>query len=165
MDDKNFTLKSRTLKGQAEKRNLFNGMNCTGDNLSPQLEWVGVPEGTGSFAVTMYDPKAPTLSGWWHWLAFNIPVDTRELREGAGDPEGNLAPEGTIQSRTDFGTYGYGGPCPPEEDPAHPYVVTVYALDVDDLGLDKNASPARISFELERHAIQKASLVFYSKSR
>ena len=163
MDNRNFTLKSKTLKGQGEKKLMFDGMNCSGGNVSPQLEWEDAPEGAKSFAVTIYDPKAPTLSGWWHWVVFNIPAGTRELEEGAGDPDTNRMPEGTVQSKTDFGTYGYIGPCPPENDPAHPYIVTIYALDVEDLSLDKDASAAMVSFNLAAHTIQQASVVFYSK--
>lgn len=163
MEKKNFTLKSKTLRGQGVKKMMFNGMNCTGDNVSPQMEWEDAPEGTKSFAVTLYDPKAPTLGGWYHWVAFNIPADVTALEEGAGDPNKRLMPETAVQSRTDFGTDGYGGPCPPENDPVHPYYLTVYALDVEELGLDREASPALVSFNLEQHTLQKATLVFYAK--
>lgn len=163
MDKKNFTLKSNSLRGQGVRKMMFNGMNCTGDNVSPQMEWEDAPEGTKSFAVTLYDPKAPTLGGWYHWVAFNIPADVTALEEGAGDPNKRLMPETAVQSRTDFGTDGYGGPCPPENDPAHPYYLTVYALDVEELGLDREASPALVSFNLEQHTLQKATLVFYAK--
>lgn len=163
MDKKNFTLKSNSLRGQGVRKMMFNGMNCTGDNLSPQLEWDDAPDGTKSFAVTMYDPKAPTLGGWYHWVVFNIPAEVRKLEEGAGDPDKGLIPQPAVQSKTDFGVYGYGGPCPPENDPAHPYHLTVYALDVADLGLDRDAMPAMVSFNLEQHALQKASLLFYAR--
>lgn len=162
MDKRNFTLKSRTLQGQGTMRMMYNGMNCTGENVSPQLYWEDAPEKTKSFAVTIYDSKAPTSSGWWHWVVFNIPANVYELKEGAGDISKDIAPKDAIQSKTDFGTNGYGGPCPPVDDPAHPYMVTVYALDIDDLGLDKNAGPAMVSFILEQHTIKKSSLVFYA---
>lgn len=162
MDKRNFTLKSRTLQGQGTMRMMYNGMNCTGENVSPQLYWEDAPEKTKSFAVTIYDSKAPTSSGWWHWVVFNIPANVYELKEGAGDISKDIAPKNAIQSKTDFGTNGYGGPCPPVDDPAHPYMVTVYALDIDDLGLDKNAGPAMVSFILEQHTIKKSSLVFYA---
>jgi len=86
----------------------------------------------------MYDPDAPTGSGWWHWLIFNIPANVHELKRGAGDPKKNLAPKNSIQSVTDFGTPGYGGPCPPVGDKPHRYIITVYALDVEKLDLDQN---------------------------
>ena len=88
----------------------FNGFGCTGKNESPQLSWENAPEGTKSFAITMYDPDAPTGSGWWHWVVFDIPSDITELMTGAGNVKLNLVPEGTIQSITDYGTNGYGGP-------------------------------------------------------
>jgi hypothetical protein len=119
------------------------------------------PKGTKSFAVTMYDPDAPTGSGWWHWLIFNIPNNVHELKRGAGDPTKNLAPKGSIQSITDFGTKGYGGPCPPVGDKPHRYIITVYALDVRRLNLDENTPPAMVGFFLNQHAIQKASIVAY----
>lgn len=163
METNNFTLKSNSLRGQGVKKMMFNGMNCSGDNLSPQLEWEDVPDGTKSFAVTIYDPKAPTLSGWYHWVVFNIPADVRQLDEGAGDPGKDIMPRGAVQSKTDFGTNAYGGPCPPVGDPAHPYHVTVYALDTEDLGLASDASPAMVSFMVEQHTIQRASMIFYAR--
>src|SRR5258706_14756539 len=90
---------------------VFNGMNCTGENLSPALSWTNAPSGTRSFAVTMYDPDAPTGSGWWHWVVYNIPISTTSLAMGADDASKNLLPPGTLQGNTDFGTPGYGGPC------------------------------------------------------
>lgn len=163
MDNKNLTLKSRTLLGQGVKKMMFNGMNCTGGNVSPHLEWDGVPDGAKSFAITIYDPKGPTLSGWYHWVVFNIPAGVREVTEGAGDPAAALMPDGAVQSRTDFGTPGYSGPCPPQNDPPHPYHVTVYALDVEELGLDKETQPAMVSFNLEQHTLQRASMIFYAR--
>lgn len=163
MESQNFTLKSNTLKGQATKKIAFDGMGCSGNNISPHLTWENAPEETKSFAVTIYDPKAPTSSGWWHWVVFNLPAGTQELPEGFGDASKQMPPQKAIQSKTDFGSYGYGGPCPPEGDPAHPYIVTVYALDTEDLGLDKDATAAMVSFNIEQHTIQKASLIFYSK--
>lgn len=158
-----FTLSSKTLGGQATDKEVFNSFGCTGKNLSPQLSWANAPEGTKSFAVNMYDPDAPTGSGWWHWVVFDIPANVNELAEGAGDPTKNLAPKGCVQSVTDFGKPGYGGPCPPEGHGFHQYIVTVYALKTDKLGLDKNASPAMVGYYLNANTIAKASLVFYYK--
>lgn len=111
----------------------------------------------------MYDKDAPTGSGWWHWLAFNIPASTTELLSNAGNPDKPLMPKEAIQSRTDYGTYGYGGPCPPEGHGPHQYVVTVYALSVDKLELGKDISPAIVGYNLNANAIQKASIVFYGE--
>ncbi len=158
-----FTLKSKDIGGQATDKQVFKGFGCTGENISPQLSWENVPEGTKSFAVTMYDPDAPTGSGFWHWVVFDIPAGTTELKSDAGNISKNLAPAGCIQSKTDFGQTGYGGPCPPVGHGFHEYLITVYALKVDKLGLDQNASPAYVGFNLYANTIAKASLVMYYK--
>ncbi len=156
-----FTLTSNTLGGNATKVEEFNGFGCTGENTSPQLSWVNAPEGTKSFAVTMYDPDAPTGSGWWHWLAFDIPNDVNEIAKNAGNVESKLMPTGATQSITDYGAYGYGGPCPPENHGMHQYVITVYALKVDKLGLDENTNPAVVGYYLWNNTIAKSSIVTY----
>lgn len=158
-----FTVRSTDVGGQATMQQVFNGFGCTGQNISPQLSWEHAPKGTKSFAVTMYDPDAPTGSGWWHWLVFDIPPATTQLASDAGNAAKQLLPEKAIQSRTDFGTQGYGGVCPPEGDGWHVYTVTVYALKVEKLGLDNNANPALVGFYLNVNTIEKASLVFYYK--
>lgn len=158
-----FTLKSNELGGQATEQEVFNGFGCTGKNLSPQLFWESPPIGAQSFAVTIYDPDAPTGSGWWHWLIFDIPANTKELKSGAGNLSLKLAPDNSIQSVTDFKTQGYGGPCPPEGSKAHRYIITVYALKTEKLGLDATANPALVGFMLEQNVIEKASLIFYFK--
>ncbi len=156
-----FTLTSNDLGGQATITEEFNGFGCTGQNKSPQLSWKNAPEGTKSFAVTMYDPDAPTGSGWWHWLVFDIPANTNELVAGAGDVTLKLTPEGTIQSITDYGANGYGGPCPPEGHGIHQYIITVYALKTDTLGLNKDTNPAVVGYYLWNNALAKASIVTY----
>lgn len=158
-----FTLKSADVGGQASANLVFNGMGCTGGNISPQLSWENAPEGTKSFAINMYDPDAPTGSGFWHWVVFDLPANTKELKSNAGNPDKNLLPAGAIQSITDFGKAGYGGPCPPEGHGFHQYIVTVYALKTEKLGLDKNTNPAMVGFYLNANTIEKASLVFYYK--
>jgi Raf kinase inhibitor-like YbhB/YbcL family protein len=156
-----FTLKSKDIGGQITSEQVFNGFGCTGDNVSPQLSWENAPEGTKSFAITVYDPDAPTGSGWWHWVVFDIPANTQSLKRGAGDISLKLLPEGSIQSITDFGQPGYGGPCPPEGDGLHRYVITVYALSTEKLGLDTNASPALVGFYLNANVLGKASIITY----
>jgi Raf kinase inhibitor-like YbhB/YbcL family protein len=158
-----FTLKSNSVGGQATIENVFNGFGCTGKNISPQLTWENAPQDTKSFAVTIHDPDAPTGSGWWHWLVFDIPATIRELKANAGNPDAKLAPETCIQSMTDFGKGGYGGPCPPEGHGFHQYLITVYALKTDKLGLDKNANPALVGYMLNANTLQKASIVMYYK--
>jgi Raf kinase inhibitor-like YbhB/YbcL family protein len=158
-----FTLSSNTLGGEATKIEEFNGFGCTGKNESPQLSWKNAPEGTKSFAITMYDPDAPTGSGWWHWVVFDIPTSTTELVANAGDIKLNLTPEGTIQSITNYGAQGYGGPCPPQGHGLHQYIITVYALKTDTLGLDKNTNPAIVGYYLWNNTLAKASIVSYYK--
>jgi Raf kinase inhibitor-like YbhB/YbcL family protein len=160
---KTFTLSSNDLGGEATKQQEFNGFGCTGDNQSPQLQWKNAPEGTKSFAITLYDPDAPTGSGFWHWVVFDIPADVNELVTNAGNIPLNLAPKGAIQSNTDFGTKGYGGPCPPEGHGFHRYIFTVYALKIDKLGLDENATPALVGFNLWANTLAKASIMVYYK--
>jgi Raf kinase inhibitor-like YbhB/YbcL family protein len=158
-----FTLKSRDIGGQATSKQVYKGFGCTGDNVSPELYWENPPQGTKSFAVTMYDPDAPTGSGFWHWVIFDIPANNTELKSDAGDLSKNLAPSGSIQSGTDFGQAGYGGPCPPQGLGIHEYLITVYALKTDKLGLDKNATPAFVGFNLYSNTLAKASIIMYYK--
>jgi Raf kinase inhibitor-like YbhB/YbcL family protein len=159
-----FTLKSEDMGGQLSDAQVYSGFGCSGKNISPALKWSGAPEGTKSFAVTVYDPDAPTGSGWWHWIIFNIPVNKNELKADAGNPEKKLAPAGSIQSITDYGAPGFGGACPPEGDKAHRYVFTVYALKTAKLDVNEKSSPAMVGFYLNNNAIAKASIIaFYQR--
>jgi len=158
-----FTLRSKDIGGQATDKQVYNGFGCTGDNLSPELYWENPPAGTKSYAITMYDPDAPTGSGFWHWVVFDIPANILELKTGAGNIGKGLMPAGAIQSNTDFGQPGYGGPCPPQGHGFHQYLITIYALKTDKLGLDKTATPAFVGFNLFSNTIAKASLVMYYK--
>lgn len=158
-----FTLKSKDVGGQATNKEVFKGFGCTGENISPQLYWENVPAGTKSFAVTMYDPDAPTGSGFWHWVIFDIPANITELKSDAGNPSKNIAPPGSIQGKTDFGQVGYGGPCPPEGSPSHEYKITVYALKTEKLGVDQNATAAVVGFNIFFNTIAKASIIMYYK--
>src|ERR1700730_1814995 len=112
-----------------QKQQAYRGVDRNGTNISPELRWTGAPSATKSFAVTVFDPDAPTGSGWWHWVIVNIPPTSTFLPRNAGDPKMGLAPPGTIQIRTDFGTVGYGGPCPPRGEQAQRHGVTIFALD------------------------------------
>lgn len=156
-----FTLKSNTLGGQATLTEEFNGFGCSGKNQSPQLQWSHAPAGTKSFAITLYDPDAPTGSGFWHWVVFDIPANVTELVANAGNVTLNLAPKGAIQSRTNYGIIGYGGPCPPENHGIHQYIVTIHALKTEKLGLDATADPAVVGFYLWMNTLEKASIVTY----
>ena len=136
----------------------FNGFGCAGGNRSPALSWSGAPAGARSFAITAYDPDAPTGSGWWHWTVVNLPPSTTSLPRGAGDPSGKELPAGAVQSRTDFGKGGYGGSCPPKGDKPHHYIFTVFAINTDKLPVDAEASGAMAGFMINANAIAKASL-------
>jgi Raf kinase inhibitor-like YbhB/YbcL family protein len=146
--------------GTIANEQVFKGFGCTGNNISPSLSWSGAPGATKSFAVSIYDPDAPTGSGWWHWVVFNIPASVASLPKGAGDTKSKSMPKGAIQSRTDFGADGYGGPCPPPGDKPHHYQITVFAVDVDKLpdAKDDMASAALVGFDLHFHTLAKATL-------
>lgn len=156
-----FTLTSLDLGGQATSEQVFNGFGCVGKNQSPHLAWVHAPEGTQGFAITLYDPDAPTGSGFWHWVVTDIPASVTELAAGAGAPASGLMPSGAIQSLTDFGTPGYGGPCPPEGHGPHRYILTVHALKTAQLGTGPDSPPAMVGFNPHFQTIAKASLIFY----
>ena len=126
-----------------------------GDNTSPHLRWSGFPDETKGFAVTCFDPDAPTGSGFWHWVVFNLPADTTELPTGVS-PDG--LPQGAVEVRNDYGEYGYGGAGPPPGDIPHRYAYTVYALDVDTLDIPKEAAPAYVGFNLTFHTLARAAI-------
>ena len=133
------------------------GFGCAGGNRSPHLAWTGAPEGTQSFAVTCYDPDAPTGSGFWHWVVVNIPAHAAELSAGAGGGSG--LPAGALQTNTDFGRPGYGGPCPPEGDHPHRYLFTVHAVGVESLPVEASTTAAVVGFMLNFNTLEKAALM------
>ncbi|MBW3084341.1 hypothetical protein KEM60_00528 [Austwickia sp. TVS 96-490-7B] len=126
------------------------------DNCSPRLSWSGAPEGTRSYALTCFDPDAPTPSGFWHWFVLNLPGDLTEVPSGAGAEYGVLLPEGAIQLRNDYGTRDFGGAAPPEGDRAHRYMFAVVALDVERLDVEPETSPAKASFLMLEHVVGRA---------
>lgn len=139
-------------EGQLMKSEFtFSGMGCTGDNISPQLSWKNAPEGTKSFAITVFDPDAPTGSGWWHWLALNIPANVSGVEQGS--PMKNV-----LQTKNDFGTMSYGGACPPAGDGMHRYQYTVWALPQEKIDLPADISPAVVGYTLNSMALDKAVL-------
>lgn len=155
-----FTLSSPTIApgarlGQAQ---VYKGFGCEGGNTSPALKWDGAPKGTKSFALTVYDPDAPTGSGWWHWVVYNLPADTTSLPEGAGAADGKGLPAGAVQGRTDFGTAAFGGACPPKGDRPHRYLFTVHALKTDKLELPPDASAAMVGFMINANRLGSATL-------
>jgi Raf kinase inhibitor-like YbhB/YbcL family protein len=133
------------------------GPACGGQDLSPPLAWSGAPAGTRSFALTVYDPDAPTGSGWWQWVVFNIPATTDHLAAGASTAPGGM-PRGSVQSMNDNGHLRYGGACPPEGAPPHHYVFTIRALNVESLPLTASASGAKVGLYIIRSTLAEASL-------
>lgn len=152
-----FRLTSTDVKGGTfAQAQLANVMGCTGTNVSPELAWSGAPQGTKSFVLTVYDPDAPTGSGWWHWVVVNIPATATALPNGASRNAAKL-PKGALETRTDFGTPGYGGPCPPAGDKPHRYIFTVYALKVDKLDVTADSSAAQIGFMSRSNSLGSAT--------
>jgi Raf kinase inhibitor-like YbhB/YbcL family protein len=139
------------------------GFGSDGDNKSPHLAWSGAPAGTKSFAITCFDPDAPTGSGFWHWLVVNIPPNVSELALDAGNPKAPKLPAGALQTRTDFGAPGYGGPAPPPGHP-HRYLFTVFAVGVDRLQATEDTSAAVIGFQLNFNTLAKAAIMGLYKS-
>jgi Raf kinase inhibitor-like YbhB/YbcL family protein len=136
----------------------FNGFGCTGQNTSPALSWSNAPAGTKSFAVMVHDPDAVTGgAGFWHWVIVNLPAGANGLVRGAGTADGKALPEAARQIATDFGSPGWGGPCPPAGDKPHRYTFTVYALKVDKLDLPPTATASLSGFMVNANAIGKAS--------
>lgn len=144
---------------QIEQAYVLNGSGCSGGDMSPELSWSGEPEGTKSFAVTMFDSDAPTGSGWWHWTIVNIPRGVHSLPTDAGNKSGSNLPPGAIQGRTDFGRPGYGGACPPAGDKTHHYHFKVWALKAEHLPIDSESSGALVGYFLNMNSIASAELV------
>jgi Raf kinase inhibitor-like YbhB/YbcL family protein len=136
---------------------VYSGFGCSGKNISPALSWSGAPSGTKSFAVTLYDPDAPTGSGWWHWVVYNIPATVSGLPAGAGNAGGEL-PAGALQGHTDFGTPGFGGACPPVGAKPHRYIFSVYALKTDRIDVPDEASAAMVGYMIHANSLAKASV-------
>jgi Raf kinase inhibitor-like YbhB/YbcL family protein len=137
---------------------VFNGFGCKGKNLSPALFWSDPPAGTQSFAIMVHDPDAPTGSGFWHWVVYNIPAAEVSIPAEAGDVKKKGMPVGSVQGRNDYGTFGYGGPCPPPGKPHH-YHFRIFALKVPKLDVPSDATAALIGFAVNANKLGEADLV------
>jgi Raf kinase inhibitor-like YbhB/YbcL family protein len=144
--------------GKVPDAMILSGFGCTGGNVSPELHWSGAPAGTKSFAVTLYDPDAPTGSGLWHWVVFDIPATAQALPAGAGDPEKKLLPPGAKTGKADFGTPTYGGPCPPAGGGVHRYEIVVHALATEKLPDGAGTTGALAGFMINSNEIGRAKL-------
>jgi Raf kinase inhibitor-like YbhB/YbcL family protein len=155
-----FTLTSPDItNGQRiDAAQVYNRFGCAGGNVSPALSWSNPPAGTKSFALLAHDPDAPTGNGWWHWVVYDIPPDVTSLPAGAGDPAKGLMPPGAEQGKSDFGTPGYGGPCPPPGKPHH-YYFRLYALKVPKLEIPADATAAAIDVSVNRNSLGKAEIM------
>lgn len=156
-----FTVVSNDMEdgGRLDNRQLFNGMGVSGENISPHLRWEGFPPETEGFAVTCFDPDAPTGSGFWHWLLFDVPGDVTELAAGAGSGDGTSLPAGAIHGRGDFGTRDYGGAAPPEGHGEHRYVFAVHALATRPLGANPDGPAAPVGFQITSATLARGLLV------
>ncbi|WP_367318251.1 YbhB/YbcL family Raf kinase inhibitor-like protein [Streptomyces sp. HUAS ZL42] len=156
-----FTVTSTTVTdGDAWPAEQFSGIFGVlgGKDVSPQLSWSGAPEGTKSYAVTVYDPDAPTGSGFWHWAVADIPATVTELPEGAGDDTGVGLPEGAFQLPNDARMARFIGAAPPAGHGPHRYFTVVHALDVASIGVAADATPAVLGFTMTGHILGRAVL-------
>ena len=162
-----FKLTSKDFKegGAISDKQVFNSFGCSGGNVSPELEWSNPPAGTKSFVLMVHDPDAPTGgAGFWHWVVYNIPADTKTLPQGAGKADNSAIPKGAAQGNTDFGSPGYGGPCPPSGN--HHYNFTLYALKTDKLELPPGATASFVGFNANGNMLGKATLTgMYQKKK
>lgn len=153
-----FSLTSRDVKdgGTMALPQASGILGAGGSDISPQLSWSGHPQETKSFAVTMYDPTAPTGSGFWHWAVADLPAEVAELPTGAGEAAGSGLPDGAWQLHNDAGMQRYLGAAPPPGSGEHIYYIAVHAVDVPTLGLDPSARPALLGFHLSAHTLARA---------
>jgi Raf kinase inhibitor-like YbhB/YbcL family protein len=161
-----FTLTSPDIApGQRiDEAQVFNGFGASGRNISPALSWQNPPDGTRGYALMVYDPDAPTGSGWWHWVVYDIPGNVTSLARGAGAVDSKTLPPGAVQGNTDFGFKGYGGPAPPPGHKPHRYYFRLHALGVERLDLPANPTAALVGFNVNGHTLAVAEIMaLYSR--
>ena len=159
-----FTLTSQDIDNGERKPLVHASSMVGGQDVSPQLSWSDFPAETKGFVVTVYDPDAPTASGFWHWAVAGLPADVTELAQDAGALNSEKLPAGAFQLRNDAGQARYMGAAPPEGHGKHHYYVVVHAVDTDDLGIDANATPAYLGFNLFAHTIARATMIVWYES-
>ncbi len=157
--DSKFSIKSSDIKfgSTISNKHVFNGFGCAGQNVFPEISWKNPPKETKSFALTVYDPDAPTGSGWWHYVAVNIPANYKKLPENFGSKDQFQIANNILQIRNDFGVYKFGGPCPPKGDKPHRYIFTIYALGVEKLDISETATAAFAGFMINHNLLDKVS--------
>ncbi|MDN4503241.1 YbhB/YbcL family Raf kinase inhibitor-like protein [Alteromonadaceae bacterium BrNp21-10] len=155
-----FTLASNDIaQGEMmDKEQEFNGFGCAGGDISPHLKWANAPTGTKSFAITVYDPDAPTGSGWWHWQVVNIPANVMELAADAGSSKASSMPTGSVQIANDYGSKSFGGVCPPNGHGVHHYRFTIHALSVEKLELPDDASGALAGYMINANTLASSTI-------
>lgn len=153
-----FTLSSTDMTAEAPLAAAQYGRGSGGANISPQLSWSGFPPETKSFAVTVYDPDAPTGSGYWHWAVFNLPASVTTLEAGAGAPGGRLLPRGAVTLPNGAGQRAFVGAGPPAGTGTHRYQFIVHAVDLARLDVDPESTPAVLGFNLHFHTLARAVL-------
>jgi Raf kinase inhibitor-like YbhB/YbcL family protein len=156
---KNFSISSANIAPNSTIANqhVFNGFGCEGKNISPQISWQNAPANTKSFALTVYDPDAPTGSGWWHYVAINIPATYKKLPAGFASQDKFEIANNINQIRNDFGVRNFGGPCPPKGDKPHRYIFTIFALKVENLEVPESATAALAGYMINQNILAKAS--------